>query len=215
MSSEVTVIDYGVGNLFSVCRALEHCGAKPVLASTPEAIRDAGKILLPGVGAFQDGMAQLRTRGMEDAIKSAAANGTPLLGVCLGMQLLLDRSEEFGATNGLGLISGDVVAIPHQTTSGKRLKIPHIGWSSLQPAPAHPSWTHTLIETLAPGTAMYFIHSFMAKPHDDACRVADCMYEDIRIAAVIRRGKVWGTQFHPEKSGEAGLALLRQFVRHV
>lgn len=213
MSSEITLIDYGVGNLFSVARALEHCGARVIVTSDAEAVRKASKLVLPGVGAFDSGIRQLAAKGLDLAIKDAVGRGASLLGVCLGMQFLLSTSDEFGTSQqGLGLIPGKVVAIPAEDGDGRRLKIPHIGWSDLIPAAGRESWEHTPLQTTPAGTAMYFVHSFMAMPDDPAHRVADCLYGKTRVAALIGRDRVWGAQFHPEKSGNAGLEVLRRFL---
>jgi glutamine amidotransferase len=209
-SPEVVVIDYGVGNLLSVQRGLEHCGATVELTSDPARIAAATRVVLPGVGAFANAMQALRERGLVEAIRQVAAAGIPLLGICLGMQLLLDESEEFGLSRGLGIIPGRVVEIPGQSIGHEALKIPHIGWNSLQPADgAH--WQESLLADLASGAAVYFVHSFMAVPANPAFRLADCLYGGHRIPAVIRQGRTTGCQFHPEKSGEAGLTILRRF----
>lgn len=207
---EVVVIDYGVGNLLSVQRGLEHCGAKVELTSDPDRIAGASRVVLPGVGAFANAMQALQERGLVAAIRQVAAADIPLLGICLGMQLLLDESEEFGLTSGLGIIPGRVIGIPAQTLAQDALKIPHIGWNELQPVDAAP-WQGSVLADLAPGAAVYFVHSFMAVPADPAFRLADCIYGGHRIPAVIRRGRTTGCQFHPEKSGEAGLKILRRF----
>ncbi|MBT6053016.1 MAG: imidazole glycerol phosphate synthase subunit HisH, partial [Candidatus Scalindua sp.] len=129
--NEVAVIDYGVGNILSVTRGLEHCGAKVKVTSSPEEILAASRVVLPGVGAFANGMAELRRTGLDDVVREVATKETPLLGICLGMQMLLDESEEFGTNQGLGLIPGKVIAIPSTTIDGHPQKIPHIGWNSL------------------------------------------------------------------------------------
>ncbi len=213
MSDVVTVIDYGVGNLFSVQKALEHCGATVRLVSDPEALKGAGKVLLPGVGAFPDAMRQLNENGMGEAVKAYAALGNPLFGICLGMQLLLDSSNEFGHSEGLGLIPGTVEPITARDGSGRSLKVPHIGWSSLVYPQARSSWDGTLLETVDPqNSAVYFVHSYMAMPSFAEHRIADCQYGDTAVAAVVARGNVCGAQFHPEKSGKIGLSMLRSFV---
>jgi glutamine amidotransferase len=209
---EVAVVDYGVGNLLSVCRGLEHCGAAVTATDDPELIASAAKVVLPGVGAFADGMAELRRRGLDTAVREAAARGTPLLGICLGMQMLLDQSEEFGVTRGLGLIAGRVIAVPPVTSEGRSQKIPHIGWSALVLPEGREDWRGTPLAQVKPGEAVYFVHSFMAQPADPARRIGDCLYGGVRVAAVIGQGNVFGCQFHPEKSGETGLNVLRQFV---
>ncbi len=213
MSEVVTVVDYGRGNLFSVQRALEHCGAQVRLVSDPEELGNAEKLLLPGVGAFRDAMDALSSRGMDQAIRAYAASGKPLFGICLGMQLLLDSSDEFGQSHGLGLIPGKVQAIPTQDGTGASLKVPHIGWSELCLGAERESWAGTLLEGLEPGrSSMYFVHSYMVVPDSVQHRVADCLYGDVAISAVIQRENIWGAQFHPEKSGESGLSILRRFV---
>lgn len=212
MNTEITLIDYGVGNLFSVARALEHCGARVVTSADPEVVRRAARILLPGVGAFGNGMRLLTEKGLDLALREAVARGAEVLGVCLGMQLLFDSSDEFGLGQGLGLIPGKVVGIPAQRADGSPLKIPHIGWSNLLLPPGRADWDGSLLEGTRVATPMYFVHSFMGCPDDPAHRLADCLHGDTRVAAVIGRDNVWGAQFHPEKSGEAGLHVLRRFV---
>jgi glutamine amidotransferase len=209
----VTIIDYGIGNLLSVTRAFGHCGADPILSGTTEGILAAERLVLPGVGAFADGMAGLRERGLVDAVRQYAASGRPFLGICLGMQLMLDRSDEFGSHEGLGLIPGRVTAIPPTAADGSPHKIPHIGWNFLELPSPSASWSGTVLEGIAPGAAAYFVHSFTAMPDDPAHRLADCRYNGRLIAAAIRSGNLYGCQFHPEKSGEVGLAIVRNFLR--
>jgi glutamine amidotransferase len=206
---DVTVIDYGVGNLFSVQRGLEHCGASVTITADPATILSAPRVVLPGVGAFKNAMQALHRLGLVDVIRQVAASGKPLLGICLGMQMLLDESEEFGLTAGLGLIKGRVVPVPVTATGGEPQKVPHIGWNGLQAAQT--PWAETILCKTTPGEAVYFVHSFMAEPLDRQHRIADCVYGGHRIAAVIGAGNVTGCQFHPEKSGEVGLGILRAF----
>jgi len=209
---EVIIIDYGVGNLLSVQRGLERVGAKVLITGDPERILAAARVVLPGVGAFGNAMHELNRLHLVDAIRDVAARGTPLLGICLGMQLLLDESDEFGVTVGLRLIPGRVIPVPTHTVSGERQKIPHIGWNALLPTTQTGNWHGTLLRDNRPGEAVYFVHSFMDSPTDPSDRIADCVYGGHRIAAVIGRGNIIGCQFHPEKSGEVGLKLLRNFV---
>jgi glutamine amidotransferase len=209
---EIVVIDYGVGNLLSVRRGLEHCGASVVVSEDHDLISRASKVVLPGVGAFADGMQQLRERGLDRTIRDIAAKKVPLLGICLGMQMLFDVSEEFGLSEGLGLIPGSVIPVPKVTEDHLPQKIPHIGWNALVQASDRNGWSNTLLEAVRPGEAAYFVHSFMACPSSNEFRIADCMYGGHRIAAAVSRGSVFGFQFHPEKSGEVGLKTLRSFV---
>jgi imidazole glycerol-phosphate synthase subunit HisH len=212
-SAEVAVIDYGVGNLLSVRRALEHCGAAVTVTSDPGLILAADRVVLPGVGAFANGMAALERQGLAVTVREVAARGRLLLGICLGMQMLFDNSTEFGVTPGLGLIAGTVVAVPSTSSTGHALKIPHIGWNALVLPGGCENWSETLVQDLRPGEAAYFVHSFMASPADQRNRIADCLYGENPIAAVVGRDNVLGCQFHPEKSGDAGLTVLRRFLR--
>lgn len=212
MKPTVTVVDYGVGNLLSVARALEHCGASVVLAAKAQEIIAASHLLLPGVGAFADGMSQLRERGLIDAIRSFALTGRPMLGVCLGMQLLLASSEEFGEHAGLGIIAGTVKAIPAVGVDGRSHKIPHIGWNSLKLPPKRSEWSTTILAGIPEDAAVYFVHSFAAVPDDPSDRLADVDYDGQVISAALQKGQISGCQFHPEKSGETGLQVLRNFI---
>ena len=211
MSPSVTVVDYGIGNLLSVSRALEQCGAKVLLTDDPMQIAQAQRLVLPGVGAFKDGMDGLQARALVDTLREFAATGRALLGICLGMQMLLDFSEEFGTHAGLGLIPGRVLAIPATSPSGAPHKIPHIGWNELQ-APGATKWAGTILDGVRPGSSVYFVHSFTAFPDDPACRLADASYDGCLVSAAIQSGNIYGCQFHPEKSGEVGLNVLRQFL---
>ena len=208
----VTVIDYGVGNLLSVQRGLEQCGAHVTLTSDAEQILSASRIVLPGVGAFQNGMQALEQLGLIEVIQEIANRKIPLLGICLGMQLLLTESEEFGLTKGLGLIPGRVIPVPTHALNGETQKIPHIGWSSLQYSNIEKKWDGSVLHDNQPGSAVYFVHSFMAIPDLGEHRVADCIYGGHRVPAVVACNQISGCQFHPEKSGEVGLKVLRRFI---
>jgi len=210
--ADVTVVDYGSSNLLNVVRALEHVGATLHVTEKAAEVVHADRIVLPGVGAFADGMAGLAERGLIDPLLAVARAERPFLGICLGMQMMLDRSEEFGNTPGLGLIPGEVVAIPAGRAEGGRRKIPHIGWNELRPPAAGPGWQGRFFAPVPPGCAVYFVHSFMAVPRDPADRLADCDYEGEAVCAAVQRDRLIGCQFHPEKSGEAGLDMLRRFL---
>jgi glutamine amidotransferase len=208
----VAIVDYGMGNLLSVQRALEHCGAKVTVTSDPESIISANKVILPGVGAFADAMRELSRLGLDIAMRETCARGTPLMGICLGMQLLLDESDEFGKTAGLGIISGSVVPLPDKDTAGERLKIPNIGWSQLIYSDESKGWHATPLRDIKESESVYFLHSFMANPANPDHRIAEYIYGGHKVSAVIKCENIVGCQFHPEKSGEAGLKILRQFV---
>lgn len=208
----VTVIDYGVGNLFSVRRAFEHVGANVELTGDADRILAAERLVLPGVGAFADGMRGLRERGLLEPVRAHAARGGLFLGICLGMEMMLDVSEEFGVHEGLGIMPGRVVPVPPTGADGRPHRVPHIGWSDLWQPEASRSWSGTILDGVKDGAAVYFVHSFTARPDDDRHRLADCDYDGRRLSAVIRAGNVYGCQFHPEKSGETGLTIIRNFA---
>lgn len=211
-SPEVTIIDYGVGNLLSVQRGFEYCGANVVLTANPELILASKRVVLPGVGAFPNAMKALNKLDLIPVIQELDTLGTPLLAICLGMQLLMDESDEFGVTAGLGLIPGRVVAVPVKTTAGDFQKIPHIGWAGLKPSIESQDWNGTILQDNVPEEAAYFLHSFMAQPSNQRNQVAHAIYGGHRISAVISKNKITGCQFHPEKSGEVGLKILRNFI---
>lgn len=214
MSKRVSIVDYGSGNLLSVRRALEHCGADVQMATTAEQVRHTDRLILPGVGAFGDCMRGLIERDLIDPLKEVANRGTPFLGICVGMQILMGRGTEFGDHEGLGLIEGEVRHIPGEDADGNRLKAPHIGWNRLLPPRGNPDdWKNTVLEKGLPGGGqVYFVHSFEAIPTDAQHRLAVCDYGGRGISAAIQRDNVIGTQFHPEKSAAAGLALLSRFL---
>lgn len=211
-STEVAVVDYGMGNLLSVRRGLEHSGATVAVTADPAEILAAPRVVLPGVGAFGGGMAGLSAAGLDTVVEEVANRGTPLLGICLGMQMLFDESEEHGYTAGLGLIPGRVIAVPSTTTGGEPQKIPHIGWNALLPTDGRESWEGQILQDIVPGDAVYFVHTFMASPSHPAHRVAECLYGGVPVSAAVARDNVYGCQFHPEKSGEVGLKVLRRFM---
>lgn len=213
MTKKVTIVDYGVGNLLSVARAFEKCGATAALAETADEILNASRLVLPGVGAFGDCVNALRGKKLDQAVIEHAARGRPLMGICVGMQMLLDTSEEFGRHQGLGIIPGSVRAIPQVNAEGQPLKVPHIGWSPLVPPEGTDnSWDDSPLAPLKPGSATYFVHSFHALPSMPEHRLADAIYGGRRITAAVRRDAVFGTQFHPEKSGEIGLSIIKCFL---
>lgn len=205
----VTVVDYGSGNVFSVRRALEFHGADVRFAETPAAVREAERLVLPGVGAFGACRALLGQRGLDDAVRSFAGTGRPFLGICVGMQMLFDSSDEFGVHDGLGLMAGRVAAIPDRTSDGRILKRPHIGWSPLD---ADAPWADTPLRDVGLGSAVYFVHSFHCVPDDSALRLASVAYGGHRLCAAVRDGVVFGCQFHPEKSGPVGLGMIKGFL---
>jgi glutamine amidotransferase len=195
----IAIVDFGAGNLRSVRRALEAAGAQPIITGDPDQVRAAQAVILPGVGAAGDAIRHLRERGLDRAVRDAAAAGTPLLGVCLGLQLLFDRSEE-GDQECLGLLPGVVRRLP------AGLKVPHMGWNQVDARIDHP-----LFAGVPSGCDFYFVHSYYADPADPETVVSQTDY-GVRFASVVARDNVMATQFHPEKSGTDGLAIYRNFV---
>jgi glutamine amidotransferase len=201
--SHVAIVDYGMGNLDSVARAVDECGGRAVIARTPAALTSAAAVILPGVGAFTRGIENMRARGFDEALeRDVVAAGVPLLGLCLGMQLLASHGEEGSGATGLGLVPGAVVRI--DPSDG--LRVPHVGWNEV-----HHERPSPLFEGIESGRDFYFVHSYHFVPEDTADVVAWTPYGD-RLAAAVQRGTVLGVQFHPEKSQRAGFALLRNFL---
>ena len=211
--SQVIVVDYGMGNVLSVCRALERCGASVLLTRDHDAVAKADRLVLPGVGAFGDCMKALKSLELVEPIKAFVASGNPFLGICVGMQILFDFGEEFDGYPGLGLIPGRVVQIDTGTQDGAIRKIPHIGWTSIaSPIGACDRWVGSIFELTAPSTPFYFVHSFTAKPTNPSDLLAGANYAGAPITAAVQRDNITGVQFHPEKSGAAGLALVARFI---
>lgn len=199
----IAIVDYGVGNLRSVQKALERMGAEAIVSSDPAVLDAAQGVVLPGVGAFGDGMHNLRARGLVAPVLRQVEQGKPFLGICLGMQLLFEESEEMGHHQGLALLPGRVVRFVES-----ELKVPHIGWNQL--------WVHGdgLLEGIADGAYAYFVHSYYPVPEEPGDVLATTEY-GVEFASVVARGMVFGAQFHPEKSQDVGLRLLGNFVRLV
>lgn len=199
----IAIIDYGVGNLFSLKSSFHAIGAEVTVTSDPAVIAAADRIILPGVGAFEDAAKKLRLSGLDQVILSETANGKPLLGICLGMQLLFEKSYEYGEHQGLGLIPGSVQ--PIRNVIPAELKIPHIGWN-----PLHLKGDKDcLFRYIEEGDCVYFVHSFYATECDDYV-IATAEYGK-ELTAAVRNQNVWGAQFHPEKSGKIGLSILKAF----
>lgn len=197
----IAIVDYGVGNLFSLKSSLAAIGAETVVTGDADALRRADKILLPGVGAFGDAAAKLRDTGLDRVVLDAAARGTPIMGICLGMQLLLEKSYEFGEHAGLGLIPGEVRPISEVIPAD--YKIPHIGWNALNVVKKHP-----IFKDIKPGDCVYFVHSFYGAECPAVLATAEYGAD---LTAAVGKGNVVGCQFHPEKSGDVGLGILKAF----
>ena len=195
----IAVLDYGIGNLGSVLKAFRHVGASAALVDSPQAARDADALVVPGDGAFGAAMDEIERRGFADLLRAAAADGRPVLGICIGMQILFEESSEHGRHAGLGLLPGRVTRIE------TALPVPHMGWNRLRQARPHP-----LFADVADGSHVYFVHSYRCEA-DPSVLLATTDY-DGEVAAIVGRGSVLGVQFHPEKSQSVGLALIRNYV---
>jgi len=203
----INIIDYEMGNLRSVANAFEHLGLKARISSDPQDIISADKVVLPGVGAFRDCIDNLRQGGFVSPLLEHINQGKPLLGICVGMQMLFDESEEFGRHQGLGLIPGRVVRFPaDMVEQGERLKVPHMGWNTLTLRKESP-----LFKDIADGSYVYFVHSYYCAAEDQQDVAASCCYGDIEFCASLWRGNIMATQFHPEKSQDLGLKIFRNF----
>jgi glutamine amidotransferase len=202
--TKIAVIDYGMGNVRSVCNAVEAVGGESLVAMNPSDLEAVDGIILPGVGAFGDGMENLKNRGWDEALsRQVIEGGKPFLGICLGMQLLAERGSEHGSHAGLGWLAGTVERLP----GGKpEIRIPHIGWNDLSI-----DQDSDFFEGVPPNSNYYFVHSYVFEPQDSSIVAAECEYGK-RFVAAVRKENIFATQFHPEKSQRAGLTLLRNFL---
>ena len=199
---DVVIVDYGAGNLRSVARAVAHAGVEPRVTAVAAEVARAKALIVPGVGAAEDTMANLRRAGLVEPILDYIASERPFLGVCMGQQALFEVSEEGGEHPCLGVLPGRIVRFPRGMT------VPHMGWNTVEMRSAHP-----VFEGIPDGSYFYFVHSYHPAPTDDAVVLGETEYEGVRFASVVGRGNVVATQFHPEKSGRAGLRLYANFLR--
>jgi glutamine amidotransferase len=200
----IAIVDYGMGNIHSVQKALEICGAKTIVTHDPRVIKKCLKIVLPGVGAFHDAISELKRQNLVEAIKEAISDKKPFLGICLGMQLLFEKSQEAEKSPGLSIFKGEVVGFEAQ----KGLKIPHMGWNNLE---KHEN-SCLLLKDIADLSYVYFCHSYYPKPFDNDVIAASCNY-GVNFAAVVHKDNIYGVQFHPEKSQSQGLKMIDNFVK--
>ena len=204
----VAVVDYGMGNLFSVCHACERAEMGAFVTDRPADVATADAVLLPGVGAFGDAMDRLRERGLVEPLRERSRAGRLVVGICLGQQLLMTESHEFGRHRGLGLIEGDVVRFAETDRAGRPVKVPHVGWDRVRrPAGAGDPWAGSPLAGLPDGTAMYFVHSFYARPADPRVVLAWGRYGGTEFCSALRAGNTFAFQFHPERSGPEGMRV--------
>jgi glutamine amidotransferase len=205
---KICVIDYGVGNIYSAMKALKKYSSDIVLTEDPEEIRGSSGIVLPGQGAFASGMRGLHVRGLIEPVREAAKRNIPILGICLGAQILLEKGYEFGEWDGLGILPGSVVRFPVKRDT----KLPHMGWNGIMP-PQKDAWKHTALEGLPPGAEMYFVHSYVLEPKLATDILATTEYDGVTFTSVVGRKSIIGCQFHPEKSDIWGLKIIENFVQ--
>ena len=205
---KIVIIDYGIGNVKSIINAFENQGTKTILSRDRDIILGADGVILPGVGAFSHGMNNLRKYGLVTIIKDYVKTGKPLLGICLGMQMLLERSEEFGSTKGIGLIKGKVIKLPVNQTN--LVKLPHISWSEIKPKKVE--WKNTILNNIDISSNMYFVHTFVAKPDNEYEVLSTAEYSGVEFCSSLKKDNVYGCQFHPEKSAKHGLTIIKNFI---
>jgi glutamine amidotransferase len=211
------IVDYGMGNLYSVRRACEHVGLEAAITAAPDEVREADGVILPGVGSMPVAMEALDESGLGDALRVVAERGTPLMGVCLGMQLLMEEGSEFTMHRGLGILPGKVVRFPARDGNGGQLKVPHIGWNQVHRPSGYSRdpWLETPLHATPEGEYMYFVHSYLVLPSEPNLCVGMSRYGGIEFCSVVARGSVFGCQFHPERSGPQGLQVYREFARRM
>ena len=212
-SGQVAIVDYGMGNLYSVKHACEHVGLSARITSGRDELLSASAIILPGVGAFGVAMENLRALDLLEPLRDIAASPTPFVGICLGMQLLMTESQEFGVHRGLDLVEGQVVRLKETPVKTRSVKVPQVGWNRIRETPSHSNgrkaWLGTLLEGVADGEYMYFVHSFYCRPADMRATLSVTQYGTVEFASTIQRGNIVGIQFHPERSGPQGLRIYR------
>lgn len=208
----VTIVDYGVGNLLSVRRSVENRGAEVLVTSDPLEIELAERLILPGVGAFPRAMMLLQELRLVESLKKFIESQRPMLAICLGMQLLMDKSYEFVETEGLSIISGEVRELSKYSTAGMKIKVPHIGWNQLLPY-ENSDWSNSILRGISSGSSVYFVHSFAVKVKEEQAVLSYANVGGHQIPAAISHGYTTGCQFHPEKSGAVGLKIIENFLK--
>lgn len=208
---KIAIVDYGVGNLQSLLKAVGTFNAEVFITEEPEVIKKADALILPGVGSFEAGMKGLRLRGLVEVVREIASQNKPMMGICLGAQLMLTEGNEFGIFRGLNIIPGRVVHFPPLALDEK---VPQIGWNTICPPPAT-DWKDTIFKSIKDGDRVYFVHSYIFIPHDASDILGLTTYGGHTFCSAIKKGKIYGCQFHPEKSGVVGLSILENFVTSI
>lgn len=211
MSIKIAIIDYELGNLFSVEQALSTLGINPLITHNPEDLATVDAAILPGVGAFRIAMDNLKQKGLDYAIHEFVKSGKPLMGVCLGLQLLFERSNEFEDSLGLGLVGGQVNKLPHDLA--KNIKVPQIGWNTINQKKV--SWKDTPLKSTSNGDFMYFVHSYYVSPSNTDEILTYTTYHDFDYCSSIIKDNIFATQFHPEKSGKKGLNIYKNWIKNI
>lgn len=227
-NKKVIIVDYGVGNIYSVAKAFNKLGCRPEISEEAGEIESADALVLPGVGSFRSGIEGLRVRGLLEPIKNFAKLNKPILGICLGAQLLLEEGYEFGRSKGIGVIPGKVIKFPDnlhysdgrvRISKGRRLegrysyaKIPHIGWNEIYPIKKK-KWDKTILDSVKDRSDVYFVHSYLLKPNNKEAVLSLSSYGGYQFCSAIRKGNIYGCQFHPEKSGKTGLKIIKNFLK--
>jgi glutamine amidotransferase len=214
MTIKVAIIDYGLGNLFSIEQACEHAGLEPVITSEANNIAASDALILPGVGAFGDAMNCLRENNLVAPIMDFVNTGKPFMGICLGMQLLFTESEEFGSHKGLNLIQGKIVRFPELNAEGNTIRVPQIQWNSITPNDEN-TWQHSVLKNITKGAYMHFVHSYYAIPDNTSHILSYSEYEGIRYASAVMRDNITGIQYHPEKSAEQGIKIYQNWANFI
>lgn len=210
-SPHVAIVDYGLGNLYSINNACLAVGISPIIASSTADLAAADGLVLPGIGAFGDAMAALRQRDLASPIVDHVRAGKPVMGICLGLQLLMSESHEFGVHKGLDLVPGTVENLGAPTDGGRKLKVPHVGWTAVRETGR--SWSGTALDGIEEGTHFYFVHSFFVRPADPVAVLSVSRYGDFEFCSSVQLGSVFACQWHPERSAIAGLHVYRNFKR--
>lgn len=218
--SRVAIVDYGMGNLFSVRQACEHAGLKVTITAARDEILNADVVILPGIGAFGDAMATLSRLDLVGVLRDVAASGKPLVGVCLGLQLLMTESFEFGRHKGLGIIEGQVVPFDNPMEGERKLKVPQVGWNSVHRVERKgqsegPAWENSPLAEIKDGEFMYFVHSYIVQPEDGNVVLSVSRYGQIEFCSSIHSQNIFACQFHPERSGSEGLKIYRNLASHI